>query len=577
MMFRLRLCSIGFLAVALLTALYKRKLQAWIEEAVWPLPRFLSEATDSMAGGWRADGKVIAWAVPVLFLVGAILRVRFLFGPVGFDEASNFVWFASKPLYLGVSWYPAPNNHVFYTLLMHFAWRLFGDHEWAIRLPALLAGLLLIPVTYWAGRVLYERHSALIAAALVTATSPLVFFSVNGRGYTLVCVFFLLLLIIGRYLLDHDSSPGWLLWGLVAAVGFYTIPIMMYAVGTAALWLFLSSQSMEPKGRRHFLAGLGMALAVAAVVTTLLYLPVLIVSGPKLLFDNPWVHPMNFADLWSFLPARIGRTWKMLTENVPSIVVWMLVAGFVISLFCHRRVATNRVSVPIAAALCIAPLLVAQRAAPQARMWLFLVPLFAIVSSAGLWFVVRLLANRAGTRCLSSISTVMAMGFSLLLGSAVIRADDVSSRDGVVPGIDDVVVWMKGQLMPRDIVLGKLPATVPLIYYFRRNGIRPMYHAAPCDAMSLVYSFNVPLSGDPATGETRVLAVVLDGYQPAGSMLPMLCVPVGAFSRPKLIYAARGASVYESYIRPGASPSISSEAMENNNGSLNSERENGNP
>ena len=182
------------------------------------MPRFLGGAASSLVGGWKADGKLIAWMVPILIVIGAVLRMRFLFEPMAFDEADTFISFASKPIYLGLSLYSTPNNHIFHTLLMHIAWRLFGDQEWAIRLPVLLAGILLIPVTYCAGRVLYGKHSALIAAALVTAASPLVSYSVNARGYILVCVFFLLLLIAGRYFSTTTvrlvgccgrSSPPW--------------------------------------------------------------------------------------------------------------------------------------------------------------------------------------------------------------------------------------------------------------------------------------------------------------------------------------------------------------------------------
>ena len=560
MLFRLRLCSFGFLVVAFLTALYRRRLQAWIEEAVFPIPRFLGGATSSLVNGWKADGKLIAWMVPILIVIGAVLRMRFLFGPVGFDEADTFVSYASRPLYLGLSWYPAPNNHLFYTFLMHITCWLLGDHEWAIRLPALLAGILLIPLTYWAGRVLYGKHSALIAAALVTAASPIIFYSVNGRGYTLVCVFFQLLLIIGRYLLDQESSPGWLLWALVAAVGFYTIPIMLYAAGTVTLWLALSGRNMEPERRRQIFAGLGSAIAVTAFVTTLLYLPVLVVSGPKSLFANPWVHPLTLERMLNLLPGGIKETWGMLTADVPHPLVWSLVAGFMIGLVYHRRVAATRVPVPIAAFLCIAPLLLAQRVIPYGRVWLFLVPLCAIVSSAGLWFIVRLLANRVGSRRQSGIAAAMAIGCSLLMGSAVLRGSSVSSIGGF-PGIQGVAVWMKGQLMPHDILLGKLPVTAHLTYYLRRNGIRPTYRAAPCDSMSLVYSFNAPITAAPATRKMRVLAVVVDRSQTVGSVLSIMCLPTQAFSEPKLVYSDQGVSLYETYIDPSPLPSTSNSGM----------------
>ena len=58
-----------------------------------------------------------------------------------FDEAFTFLRFASQPLLEGLTTYAEPNNHLFHTLLVHISTSLFGDQPWAIRLPALLAGV----------------------------------------------------------------------------------------------------------------------------------------------------------------------------------------------------------------------------------------------------------------------------------------------------------------------------------------------------------------------------------------------------------------------------------------------------
>ena len=313
--------------------------------------------------------------------------------------------------------------------------------------------------------------------------------------------------------------------------------------------------------RHRFQAHLGLAVALAGFVTTLLYLPVLVVSGPNSLFGNAFVHPRTLAYLSSELPVNVWETWQMLIADVPRPLVWILAAGFVIGLIYQRRVAATRVSVPIAAVLCIAPLLLAQRVVPYPRVWLFLIPLCAIVSSAGLWFLLRLLANRFGTRYFSGVSAAMALGCALLMGSAVLRGSSVSSFRGSLPGIEGTAAWIKGQLMPGDIVLGKFPVTAPLTYYFRRNGIHFVPRAAPCNGISLVYSFSPPFTGAPATGETRVLAVVLDRSQNVGRVPSIMCLPLQTHPEPKLVYGGEGMSVYESYIDPGALPSASSSGM----------------
>jgi hypothetical protein len=116
--------------------------------------------------------------------------------------------------------------------------------------------------------------------------------------------------------------------------------------------------------------------------------------------------------------------------------------------------------------------------------------------------------------------------------------------------------------MPGDIVLGKFPVTAPLTYYFRRNGIRFVPRAAPCNGISLVYSFSPPFKGVPATGGTRVLAIVLDRSQKVGTVLSIMCLPLQTYSDPKLVYGGEGMSVYETYIDPRVLPSPSTRGME---------------
>src|SRR5207245_4620972 len=58
------------------------------------------------------------------------------------------IYYASHPLSVALTIYGSPNNHILHSLLMHFAYRMFGSAEWALRLPALLAGIAIVPLTY---------------------------------------------------------------------------------------------------------------------------------------------------------------------------------------------------------------------------------------------------------------------------------------------------------------------------------------------------------------------------------------------------------------------------------------------
>lgn len=71
----------------------------------------------------------------------------------------------------------------FYFALLKLWVGVFGDSEAALRMPSLLAGVLLVPATYAIGERALSRRAALLGAALV-ALSPLhLYFSREARMY----------------------------------------------------------------------------------------------------------------------------------------------------------------------------------------------------------------------------------------------------------------------------------------------------------------------------------------------------------------------------------------------------------
>src|SRR5262245_15438817 len=135
----------------------------------WPLRRRLAEAARRAAGelagelrqarqGWRTLRVRPATCAGLLALVaaGVLVLLPFLGQPARYDEAATQLGYASKPLYEIVSRYDTPNNHVLHTLAAAASGRLLGDGLWALRLPAFLAGVLLVPACYLAARALYD-------------------------------------------------------------------------------------------------------------------------------------------------------------------------------------------------------------------------------------------------------------------------------------------------------------------------------------------------------------------------------------------------------------------------------------
>jgi dolichyl-phosphate-mannose-protein mannosyltransferase len=385
-----------------------------------------------------------------LTLVGAALRIVFLSQPMRYDEALTFNEFASRPLYYGLSFYPDPNNHLLNTLLMHVGYTLLGNQPWVLRLPAFLAGVVLVPATYWLGRLMYGTGAGVLACALVAVGSYLVEYSTNARGYTLQALCFVVFFALAVLAVRERRRGALLLAAIVAALGAYTLPTMLYGVVIVAVWA-LSLRRDQPKD----LVASGLVLGLA---TTLLYLPVLVISGADKLVGNRFVVPLTWHELWPELGRSLARTWGFWNRDVPWLLAAALVVGFGITLVFELR--ARRLPVGLLAPLVCLMLVVLQRVAPFERVWLFMLPLYFAVAGAGL-------ARFVDGRILALIFGI-AIGYFTLTSGSILASDET----GAFPDAEAVTRTLAPRLAPDDAVLTQLPASLPeLQYYFPRSGL----------------------------------------------------------------------------------------------------------
>ena len=107
-------------------------------------------------------------------------------------------------------------SHLFHTLLTHFFTMLFGDSVIALRLPNILASILILPLSYAVLRQGYGKTIALLATAFIAGSSALVEYSVNARGYQIQTLLMICLLGLGQYSLKNKKSNvfSWADYGL---------------------------------------------------------------------------------------------------------------------------------------------------------------------------------------------------------------------------------------------------------------------------------------------------------------------------------------------------------------------------
>ena len=271
----------------------------------------LKGLTKQLRDAVRTEEKMHLYALFIILITATVVRLFFLFQPIRYDEAFTFMNFASKPLYRGLSDYSYPNNHLFHTLLVHMSHLMFGSKPWILRLPVFCAGILTVAASYIVVRIFFDKYGALLTAGLVASSPVLILYSTNARGYMVLCLIFLILCALATYLIRGGDTAAWFMFSLLSALGFYTIPIMLYPFGIVVMWLCLSIICQKKQvNRTLFIRKLISAVIRTIIFTFLLYVPVFIVSG----FESIGMNRFVVSKSWSYYVAHfipyLTAVWK---------------------------------------------------------------------------------------------------------------------------------------------------------------------------------------------------------------------------------------------------------------------------
>ncbi|HLC66396.1 MAG TPA: glycosyltransferase family 39 protein, partial [Candidatus Nanoarchaeia archaeon] len=413
------------------------------------------------------------WLIFPITLVGLLLRLRALGDPLRYDEAYTYLTYLTRPLTVALSLYDAPNNHLFSTFLEYVSVQVFGNSELAIRLPAFVAGILFIPLCYG----IFSRISRAVAAlssVLISCWPFFIFYATSGRGYQ---VGMFLVMVIFLLCWEYYEHPR-LIWLLplpafIAAV-LFTVPTFLYFVAAIFLMLFVHAFRTllrSPFRGRILVWQLSLTMAIAGMLTVLLYLPVLLVSASYIV--------QNFGSLpfdWTLLEGvfHLGQSsLLMLGGNNTIVGIGLLILGL-LGLLSSRIPSERFLRNFVCFAVAILPaFFLWQRRLPFDRNLGYLLPFWFALGAVAVCTTGKFLMesiNSAKLRAWSFQSGVLGILILLVVLSAHIIVKEIPTSDplGRCLGCPIAIEFMRSN---DSISYVDLPADVPLQYYALRNSI----------------------------------------------------------------------------------------------------------
>ncbi|MEA2169066.1 MAG: mannosyltransferase [Solirubrobacteraceae bacterium] len=460
------------------------------------------------------------WALPALLVLAAAHFAARLGAPSFFVDEALSVEHAT-PGFSGIAHAVEASETTPYTYF-------FGLHLWlghggsaaeaSVRLPSVIAGVLLVAAVFWTARVFVERRVAL-GAALLCALSPFVFtYAQQARVY--VFAMLATTLAVGatvrgagaaEVLRDQGARPldpvtpvgGRWLWagGLAAVVALLCHYTATFAIAPLAVWL-ATRGAVDRRAR--------IAYVAACVVTELLLAPLL-------------VHQYRLAPNGGDL-ADAGLTGTSLARvfSVPfdgrwvAGVDWLRVLGLVTTLAAAAVVATR------GRAKLRGLLLAVGFAAPIGLLLAGILGKDVLITRyAAAGVPVLLIAVAAAVAALPRpAAAALAALVAVTSAAGLIRDHDRTS--GFYPPTRAVIDYIGARAQPGDaiVVPGAVGTDIPLAYYAQRRLHPLLPFVEPADSRSAFDGggrvWIIRATDAPGLSERALLGFAGPGLQPYG-------------------------------------------------------------
>jgi mannosyltransferase len=413
----------------------------------------------------QPNNKVVSATLAAIMIAATLLRFYLLNSGLWLDEILTYVKYAQLPFLSIVTTFDSENQHFLYSILAHLSLIIFGDSNWALRLPAVIFGIGSIGAIFLLGREISNDVEALLASGLLAFSYHHVWFSQNARGYSGLLFWAILsswLFIRG---LSDRKFKTWVYFGISTALGVYTHLTMIFMIfGQFVIYVFaVIIKRREYNPARWF--GLWVGFGLAGVLMLLLFAPVYsqilgTIGGSEVSVVSSWKNP-----LWTAYVILQGLEVGF-SGFIFALVALFLFGAGIISYARSRPVILGLLFIP---SLVGALVVIAEGHHLWPRFFFFEIGFGALVIIRGVMTIGQLISrvwigfvNRNKIPFL--VENKINFGVILCLGMILVSAISVPSAYGPKQDYQGAYNYIKAHRQPGDEVV-----TVDLASFVYQN------------------------------------------------------------------------------------------------------------
>jgi hypothetical protein len=401
----------------------------------------------------------------VIILIGL---VKLYFIPRYFfhiDEITSYIFFIKRGFFVITSYYPNPNNHILYSLIVYLAQPFFSDPVYLLKIPSLIVSLL-ASVLLFLFLIRYFNFSVSVLGTLLFSFWGQFFvYSLFGRGYvlmtlfTIVATFSVIEIISGK-----NEKFVWHIYVASSILGFYTMVIYFYPFISLliVLLIFIISEKKYSFIKTFIYYNLLVTIGVL-----FLYTPVFLISGISAITSNSWIIKPGFMEFISNLPLYVENAFKhILDTNQSAVLPGLIVICLAIIILIKRK---RKVWLWMIVAFFLTPvfILCIQQIKPYERIWTYLVFPFCLCMIVIIDYLFSLIKNIRVKKILIIIVFVFITVYT------IIRSIDITkpNPEGIYYDIDRITEYVVAENAGRGIYTNENSYNLYLRYHATRAGI----------------------------------------------------------------------------------------------------------